>query len=265
MQESPHSATYTPLQHPTPQTQPSYFPDWPQRTSPPAAHEPSPSAESTASFSPTLFPGSTNEQDRFVGGFAPQRGATAPGQIFSDPRIPFPSPQPFNAPTYPPVDDPYRRNTVVNVDYGAPGPYNTSSSTDSTATVIGSRTPISEIIMQLCLHGCEDLTRLIDQSSLSSRPIFRGGFGEVYRGRLWDGTQVAIKTIYPHEEHGESKHLKHSARELHTWSKCNHPNVARLMGLAEFNGQIAMVSLWMENGHLRDYVNKNPTVDRLEL
>ncbi|KAG9089081.1 hypothetical protein FRC06_001722, partial [Ceratobasidium sp. 370] len=265
MQESPYSATHTPLQHPFPQTQPSYFPDWPQRASPPAAYEPPPSAESTASFSPTLFPGSTNEQEIFVSGFAPQRGATAPGHIFRDPRIPFPSPQPFNAPTYPPVDDPYRWNTVANVDYGAPGPYNTSSSTDSTATVIDSHTSILEIITQLGLHGCPNLTGSIDRSSFSSRPIARDGFGEVYRGRLWDGTQVAIKTIRTHEEYEESKHLKDSARELRTWSKCNHPNVARLMGLAEFNDQIAMVSPWMENGHLRNYVNKNPTVDRLEL
>ncbi|KAG8724898.1 hypothetical protein FRC09_012310 [Ceratobasidium sp. 395] len=56
-----------------------------------------------------------------------------------------------------------------------------------------------------------------------------------------------------------------TARELHTWSKCNHPNVANLLGLAEFREQIAMVSVWMENGDLRSYVNKYPNVDRIKL
>ncbi|KAG8724897.1 hypothetical protein FRC09_012309 [Ceratobasidium sp. 395] len=56
-----------------------------------------------------------------------------------------------------------------------------------------------------------------------------------------------------------------TARELYTWSKCNHRNVANLLGLAEFREQIVMVSAWMENGDLRTYVNKYPTVDRLQL
>ncbi|KAG8706812.1 hypothetical protein FRC08_000852 [Ceratobasidium sp. 394] len=273
MQESPYSTTHTPIHHPTLQTQSGSFPDWPQRASPPTVHGPTPSAESTVSYSPASampHPGPTNEWGRFVGGFAPPppppplRGATVPEQVFANPRMAFPSPEHFNTPSYSPVEDQYRRNTVAGIDYDTSRPYNTTS-TDTTATVIGSRMPISDIIAQLCLHGCKDLTRSLDLSSFSSRPISRGGFGEIYSGRLRDGTQVAVKTICSHEEYEESKHLKHSARELHTWSKCDHPNVARLMGLAEFNGQIAMVSLWMENGHLRNYVKNNPAVDRLGL
>ncbi|KAG8716338.1 hypothetical protein FRC08_009588 [Ceratobasidium sp. 394] len=276
MQESPYSTTHTPIHHPTSQTQSGFFPDWPQRASPPTVHGPTPSAESTVSYSPASampHPGPTNERGRFVGGFAPPppppppplRGATAPQQVFANPRMPFPSPEHFNTPSYSPVEDQYRRNTVAGIDYDTSRPYNTISSTDTTSTVIGSRTSISEIIMQLCVHGCKDLTRSLDLSSFSSRPISRGGFGEIYRGRLRDGTQVAVKTIFTPEEYNESKPLKHSARELYTWSKCDHPNVAHLMGLAEFNSQIAMVSLWMENGHLRNYVNNYPTVDRLKL
>ncbi|KAG9077736.1 hypothetical protein FRC06_008736, partial [Ceratobasidium sp. 370] len=84
---------------------------------------------------------------------------------------------------------------------------------------------------------------------------------------LYDGTPVAIKTIFVHSDvqDQERKHLKRTARELHTWSKCEHPNIARLLGLAEFRDQIAMVSLWMENGDLRTYINQRPSVDRFEL
>jgi hypothetical protein len=59
--------------------------------------------------------------------------------------------------------------------------------------------------------------------------------------------------------------VQHIAYELHTWSKCQHRNVGRLLGLAEFHGQIAMLSPWMENGDLPAYVKKYPNVDRLEL
>ncbi|KAG9091957.1 hypothetical protein FS749_016119 [Ceratobasidium sp. UAMH 11750] len=268
-QESPYSTTRTHIHHPTPQTQFDSFPNWPQRASPPAVYEPASSTESTASFSSALFThplGSTNDQGKFIGGFAPpQHGATVPEQASGNRHMASPSPEHFNTPSYSPVEDQHRRNTIAGIDYDTSRPYNTTFSTDTTATVIGSRMPISDIIAQLCLHGCKDLTRSLDLSSFSSRPISRGGFGEIYRGRLRDGTQVAVKTIFTPEEYNESKPLKHSARELYTWSKCDHPNVAHLMGLAEFNSQIAMVSPWMENGHLRNYVKNNPTVDRLGL
>ncbi|KAG9086676.1 hypothetical protein FS749_003455, partial [Ceratobasidium sp. UAMH 11750] len=58
------------------------------------------------------------------------------------------------------------------------------------------------------------------------------------------------------------KNLKHTARELHTWSKCKHPNVLKLLGLVVFRDQIGMVSPWMEKGNLRKYLNQNPGADR---
>ncbi|KAG9084174.1 hypothetical protein FS749_005426 [Ceratobasidium sp. UAMH 11750] len=84
---------------------------------------------------------------------------------------------------------------------------------------------------------------------------------------LYDRTQVAVKTIFIHSDahDQERKHLKRTARELYTWSKCEHPNVVRLLGLARFRDQIAMVSLWMENGQLRTYINQYPNVDRFDL
>ncbi|QRV98495.1 Serine/threonine-protein kinase [Ceratobasidium sp. AG-Ba] len=61
------------------------------------------------------------------------------------------------------------------------------------------------------------------------------------------------------------KTLKHAARELHIWSKCQHPNVLALMGLVIFRDQIGMVSRWMEQGNLPTYIAQNPGVDRFQL
>ncbi|KAG9121548.1 hypothetical protein FRC07_002447 [Ceratobasidium sp. 392] len=55
--------------------------------------------------------------------------------------------------------------------------------------------PPQEIISHLTLNGCEDLTAHIDSASYSSLPISHGGFGEVYRGAIHDGRQVAIKAL----------------------------------------------------------------------
>ncbi|KAF8602014.1 kinase-like protein, partial [Ceratobasidium sp. AG-I] len=54
-------------------------------------------------------------------------------------------------------------------------------------------------------------------------------------------------------------------RELHTWSKCQHPNVVKLLGLVQFRRQIGMVSLWMKNGNLSQYLGQHPDLDRCRM
>ncbi|KAG8705732.1 hypothetical protein FRC09_002785 [Ceratobasidium sp. 395] len=56
-----------------------------------------------------------------------------------------------------------------------------------------------------------------------------------------------------------------NAREICAWSRCDHENVLRLLGLVQYRGRLATISLWMENGTLPEYVVENPSVDWLEL
>lgn len=61
-------------------------------------------------------------------------------------------------------------------------------------------------------------------------------------------------------------HLQRVAKELHTWSKCHHPNVLQLLGFVEFRGQIGMVSKWMEGeGGVRAYLSQQCRVDPCQL
>ncbi|KAG9113372.1 Microtubule-associated protein, microtubule dynamics during spindle orientation, partial [Ceratobasidium sp. 392] len=124
--------------------------------------------------------------------------------------------------------------------------------------------PASEVIAHLGNHGCNDITDKLDLASSSSYPIFNGGFGDVYKVKLRDGTQVAVKTMRVQINSGSegAKHLKNAARELHTWAKCDHPNVLKLLGLARFRDQIGMVSLWMDHGSLPSYLQLEPTANR---
>ncbi|CAE6502262.1 unnamed protein product [Rhizoctonia solani] len=125
-----------------------------------------------------------------------------------------------------------------------------------------------EVIFHLVAHGCQNLTSAMDLGAFNDHPASNGGSSDVYCGRLLDGTQVALKALrisLNNFSQNRPKHFKQSARELHTWSKCRHPNVLPLLGLAEFRGRIGMVSPWMGQGSLLRYLNRIPGVDRCGL
>ncbi|CAE6409216.1 unnamed protein product [Rhizoctonia solani] len=123
-----------------------------------------------------------------------------------------------------------------------------------------------EVVRRLALHGCENITDHIDEDSFGPFPLFRGGFGDVFRGSLLSSLRVAVKT--PHISSnilGEDLQYIKATREIHTWSKCDHPNVLHFLGLVVFRDQIGMVAPWMENGSLSSYLRKTLSADRCKL
>jgi serine/threonine protein kinase len=50
-----------------------------------------------------------------------------------------------------------------------------------------------------------------------------------------------------------------------TWKTLWHPNILSLIGVMMSETQFAMVSDWMGNGNLSDFVKAHPDVNRLEL
>ncbi|KAF8749806.1 Protein tyrosine kinase [Rhizoctonia solani] len=120
--------------------------------------------------------------------------------------------------------------------------------------------PLSEILEHLGSHGCNDVTSELDESKCSQYALSHGGFGDVFRGALRNGTRVGIKCLKIQlDSSGErEKHLKQAARELYVWSKCEHPNVLPLIGMALFGEKFAMVSPWMENGTLTRFISQHP-------
>jgi len=49
------------------------------------------------------------------------------------------------------------------------------------------------------------------------------------------------------------------------WSGLRHPNVLPLLGAATINTRLVMVSEWMANGTVNDFVKAHPDADRLGL
>ncbi|KAG8717310.1 hypothetical protein FRC09_014451, partial [Ceratobasidium sp. 395] len=163
----------------------------------------------------------------------------------------------------------------------APGPVSPPSSFDNggssgpigarkTTLVKISRTMSSaEMFRHLVLRGCPDVTADLLESSFSERPLAIGGLGDVYRCQLTNGMRVAIKCMRVYGSLDDKDlykiYLTNAVREVNTWSKLDHPHVLRLLGLADYNGQIGMVSPWIDHGSLRYYLKKTPQANRPRL
>jgi serine/threonine protein kinase len=52
-------------------------------------------------------------------------------------------------------------------------------------------------------------------------------------------------------------------RETRLWSMLRHKNVVRLLGIASADSSPPLVTPWMENGTIVDYLKKHPSTDRL--
>ncbi|KAG8764063.1 hypothetical protein FRC12_008299 [Ceratobasidium sp. 428] len=146
-----------------------------------------------------------------------------------------------------------------NLNNGAP------TATDTITSIM----QMDEVIQHLVNHGCSEITKDLDLDSCSHQLIARGGFGEVYSGKLHNGTEVAIKCLRNLQSldrsDGSSKVLKHTAQEIYAWAKCEHPGILKFRGISRFRDQVAMVSEWMPNGSLSNYLRNEPSIDRVQL
>ena len=49
------------------------------------------------------------------------------------------------------------------------------------------------------------------------------------------------------------------------WKTLHHPNILPLLGATMFDNRFVMVSEWMAQGNIKEFVKANPNVDRLGL
>ncbi|CAE6404284.1 unnamed protein product [Rhizoctonia solani] len=137
----------------------------------------------------------------------------------------------------------------------------------SEATLIVSHMSTQQMFECLVGAGCIDLSPQMDTRQDTAMIVSGGGFGDIWVGRLYNGAKVAIKAWRTDAlENCRYKTLKRAARELFYWSRMEHRNIHQLMGVIVFKDQyLGMVSEWMENGHLHNYLKKHPDADRYRL
>ncbi|KXN83219.1 Tip elongation aberrant protein 1 [Leucoagaricus sp. SymC.cos] len=96
-----------------------------------------------------------------------------------------------------------------------------------------------------------------------------GGYGLIYKG-IFEGQTVCVKAVRVDAGSGSAagKIMRAQAGELALLGHVSHPNVIPLYGAflsAERNPRICIVSPWMENGDLADYLLMFPDTSRIPL
>ena len=113
-------------------------------------------------------------------------------------------------------------------------------------------------------------------------PLYYGGFSEVWKGRH-EGREVAVKVLRVRPTSGSDKVMRVSyqchcqsftgkliartqrfCKEVLTWRALCHPNVLPLLGVT-LGERFEMVSEWMENGNITEFIKTNRDVNRLRL
>ena len=111
-------------------------------------------------------------------------------------------------------------------------------------------------------------------------PYRRGGSADVFCG-WYRGSKVAIKRIRRGSNHANveraclSVHLRFEmaltrvrqrfCHEVVLWKQFRHPNLLPLLGATKYSDTLTMVSEWMENGTIMDFIVAHPGTNRLKL
>ncbi|KAK1215506.1 Protein kinase of the Mitotic Exit Network [Marasmius sp. AFHP31] len=104
---------------------------------------------------------------------------------------------------------------------------------------------------------------------LGSYPVAGGGFGDVWKGKIANEI-VGLKVVKVYLVSDVQLLLKEYMREAIVWQQLRHPNLLPFVGmyyLGEGQGQLCLVSPWMEQGNLVTFLKNTPPerVDRMQL
>ena len=113
----------------------------------------------------------------------------------------------------------------------------------------------------------------------------RGGFADVSK-REYLGKEVAVKVLRTHHSISPQEmvnvghwrafiashvlanrmhRLQRFCKEVITWKALRHPNVLPLLGVMMSENQFAMVSEWMTNGNIKQFIMSHQDANRFEL
>ncbi|KAF9647563.1 kinase-like protein [Thelephora ganbajun] len=94
--------------------------------------------------------------------------------------------------------------------------------------------------------------------------LYRGGFGDVWK-REYQGREVAVKVLRIYATSDLRKVIRRFCKEFVPWKALQHPNVLPLLGVRMAKTEFAMVSDWMSNGNINQFVIAHHNANRFEL
>ncbi|XP_078153697.1 putative LRR receptor-like serine/threonine-protein kinase At1g51820 [Carex rostrata] len=83
--------------------------------------------------------------------------------------------------------------------------------------------------------------------------IGSGGFGEVFKGRLGDGNEAAVKVCSESSTQGTQQFLN----EVEKLSRVHHKNLVSLLGYCKDGNYIALIYEYMQEGNLQNWIRGN--------
>ncbi|KAF9781280.1 kinase-like domain-containing protein [Thelephora terrestris] len=97
---------------------------------------------------------------------------------------------------------------------------------------------------------------LPDKFDLSGEPYTSGGFSNVWKVSKSGEVTVAVKSLRISESDDKIRIRKRFCKEVAMWKNLSHPNVLTLIGVPDTleKGRFSMVSVWMVNGNIMDFV-----------
>ncbi|TDL18692.1 kinase-like protein [Rickenella mellea] len=115
-------------------------------------------------------------------------------------------------------------------------------------------------------HVFPRILTLDDITDRSEHPLYAGGFGDVWRAS-WRGRSVALKsprlTLVVNDAERAHRNL---CREVLLWRQLNHPHLLEFLGVCKYSSPYtSIVSPWMENGTVLNFVQTRPKVGRIRL
>ncbi|KAF9450904.1 kinase-like protein, partial [Macrolepiota fuliginosa MF-IS2] len=100
-----------------------------------------------------------------------------------------------------------------------------------------------------------------------SQPIKGGGFADVYKGKHGSQT-ICLKVIRIFQKQESIDVLRECMKETVVCAHLSHPNILPFYGIYLFDDlsqRICLISPWMKNGNLWDYLKDNPSTLRTPL
>ncbi|KAH7333823.1 kinase-like domain-containing protein [Rhizoctonia solani] len=124
-------------------------------------------------------------------------------------------------------------------------------------------TTVQDLVTHYEQRYLRNYTEVLQQTGITTAiPFADTALANVYKIDLPNQESIAVKCV---KHTTPYKRLKRAARELSCWSLNVHENILPVLGFAVVKGELAMISPWMSNGCITDYINTHPTADLLEL
>ncbi|KAG6916783.1 hypothetical protein DXG01_005365 [Tephrocybe rancida] len=106
--------------------------------------------------------------------------------------------------------------------------------------------------------------RLQDITQVGEDPVASGGVADIYKGQF-QGQMVCLKTVRLYKKAQIDHMWKKLWKEAMLWGQLSDPNIAEIYGIYIHKNRVCIVSPWMENEDIHEYLKKTPDTPRVRL